>query len=146
MPDPNLTAGRSDLDAYTRMAAASAIAPTLAGPAAGVPSSSQALATQSPDPERAPLSYVISIYRLNYEHLSLVRTTATLAGSGASESVAIVDPTVGITTTPPGSGVSEPHRDDREFSKALAFVSTMLSRSSNWGGDRAKGCEFLGRS
>lgn len=109
MPKPNPSSRPSDLEAYARMAAASAIAPTLTEPSAGVSSSSLALATRPLDIETAPLSHVIAIYRFSYEHVSLARAT----------------------TTPTGSGVSEPHREDREFSRALAFVSAMLSRNPN---------------
>jgi hypothetical protein len=103
----NPSAGRADFQAYARAVAASAIAPTLPASTPSVPSFGPTVAALSRDAEKAQFATVISIYRLSYEQLSLARTT----------------------TTPAGSGVSEPPRKDREFSTALAFVSAMLSRS-----------------
>src|SRR5437899_699948 len=90
---------RSDFEAYARAAAASEIARIISAPAAGVPSVSTTVTIQTGELEQARWASLMSVYRLSYEQLRLARQT----------------------TTPAASGVSEPHREDDEFSKTLAF-------------------------
>jgi hypothetical protein len=105
----NPSGGRADFEAYARAVSAATIAPTGTTLVVRPLSPGASIATRVLENYDAEWNRRIAVYHLSREERSLARAT----------------------TTPAGSDWEEPHREDREFSKALAFVSAMLGRNPN---------------